>query len=521
MERVGIYNRCSTEEESQVSALTTQAFESREIAEKKGWKIIEQYIESETGTVAYKRSEYQRLLEDMEKRKFDIVMIKSIDRLTRSAKDWYFFLSRLTENKLKLYIYIEGKFYTPDDNLISGIKAILAEDFSRELSKKIKNAHRRRQLKKSGCNITCDMFGWNKVGRDVYEINEEEAEYYKTAFALAKEGKGFYTISNILYELGARGKRGQKISEVQWRKMLYTPRAHGTMILNTRTYNFDTKKYEEVPESEWIIMENALPQIVSKAYQQEVIDIMKTRAANRRVLANRSGSGREGKYELSGKIKCAECGRMYYRTCYSFKTGKRVVWKCATFLENGRANGDRHARGCDNINLWEERLLRCVEKPLKNYYKGYFGQEEELTKEILNMTRMTLESQNGEKELKRHEKEHKKLTARKDVLMDKLLCGVIEDKDFKRYSAEITERIKLLEKKIERIKQNSRQYNNYEARLKNIEEVIRKEDLIKLAQIKVFLKEINHIEVHKNGKLFLYMDEKGTCREEILYESRS
>ena len=175
MERVGIYNRCSTEEESQRNALSAQMMESREIAQKKGWEIAEQYIESETGTVAYKRGEYQRLLADMEKDRFDIVMIKSIDRLMRSAKDWYLFLNRLTENNLKLYIYIEGKFYTPDDNLISGIKAILAEDFSRELSKKIKNAHRRRQEKKSGCNITCEMFGWNKVAKDVYEINEKEA----------------------------------------------------------------------------------------------------------------------------------------------------------------------------------------------------------------------------------------------------------------------------------------------------------------------------------------------------------
>ena len=174
MERVGIYNRCSTEEESQRNALASQALESREIAQKMGWHIAEQYIESQTGTVAYKRNEYQRLLEDMGKDKLDIVMIKSIDRLMRSARDWYFFLSRLTENNLRLYIYIEGKFYTPEDNLISGIKAILAEDFSRELSKKIRNAHRRRQEKKSGCNITCEMFGWDKVAKDTYVINEQE-----------------------------------------------------------------------------------------------------------------------------------------------------------------------------------------------------------------------------------------------------------------------------------------------------------------------------------------------------------
>ena len=122
------------------------------------------------------------------------------------------------------------------------------------------------------------MFGWNKTAKDVYEINEQEAEYYRTAFTLAKEGKGFYSISNILYELGARGRRGNKISEVQWRKMLYTPRAHGTMILNQKTYDFDRKKYVEVPRERWIVMENALPPIVSREYQQEVIRLLQERA---------------------------------------------------------------------------------------------------------------------------------------------------------------------------------------------------------------------------------------------------
>ena len=177
--RVGIYNRCSTEEEAQKNALAVQAEESREIAQKKGWMIAAQYIESESGTSIKNRTEYQRLLEDMEKDSFDIVMIKSIDRLMRSAKDWYLFLSKLTDNNKRLYIYLEDKFYTPEDSLISGIKAILAEEFSRELSKKIKNSHNRRQElhrqnKAAGLNITRPMFGWDKIEKDKYVVNERE-----------------------------------------------------------------------------------------------------------------------------------------------------------------------------------------------------------------------------------------------------------------------------------------------------------------------------------------------------------
>ena len=88
MERIAIYNRCSTEEESQINALETQARESREIAEQMGWKVVEQYVESQSGTSADKRKEYLRMLQDIQADRFDIVMIKSIDRLARNVKDW-------------------------------------------------------------------------------------------------------------------------------------------------------------------------------------------------------------------------------------------------------------------------------------------------------------------------------------------------------------------------------------------------------------------------------------------------
>ena len=109
--RAAIYNRCSTEEEAQINALAIQAEESREIVLAKDWEITAQYIESESGTTSHKRSEYQQLMDDIETDLFDVVVIKSIDRLMRSAKDWYIFIDKLTKNNKKLYIYIDNKFY--------------------------------------------------------------------------------------------------------------------------------------------------------------------------------------------------------------------------------------------------------------------------------------------------------------------------------------------------------------------------------------------------------------------------
>ncbi len=275
--RVAIYNRCSTEEEAQRSALLVQVEESVELAKKLGWIVSAQYIESESGTSSKKRKEYQRLLADMHTDLFDVIMIKSIDRLMRSARDWYLFLDQMNQCKKRLYLYIEGRFYEPEDSLITGIKAIMAEDFSRELSKKIKNSHRRRQEKKSGLNISVPMFGWDKIEKDRYRINEAEAKAYREAFAMAEAGDSFYHIANVMYEKGVHSKNGKRISDSAWRGMLYAPRAHGTVILHQYEYDFERKCRVRLDEREWIYIDNALPAIVTKEYQESVIAIIQKR----------------------------------------------------------------------------------------------------------------------------------------------------------------------------------------------------------------------------------------------------
>ncbi len=504
MERVAIYNRCSTEEESQRNALAAQAAESREIAGRMGWMITEQYIESQTGTVAYKRGEYQRLLSDMERDRFDIVMIKSIDRLTRSAKDWYFFLGRLTENKLRLYIYIEGKYYTPDDNLISGIKAILAEDFSRELSKKIKNAHRRRQEKGSGLNITCEMFGWDKKEKDCYEINEREAAYYRMAFRLAGEGKGFYSISNLLYDLGARTRSGQKISEAQWRKMLYTPRAHGTMVLNTRSYNFDVKRYEKVPQEQWVFLEGALPPIVSKEYQEEVLKILKRRARGAGRKEQRL-MGYAGKYELSHKLVCAECGNYYYRSG-SRKTEAReggsreALWKCSGFLKNGRKRGEENPKGCDNRNVDEGQVFSCLQSAFKEQFTALHLDKEELLAEFMEVVRKALHGESSSRELERAEKERDRLIRKRDLLTEKLLAGVIDDQQFRRCNERLKEGLSEAEERIFGINQKRQEYNDCECRLEEIERALKGKGLLERAGERQMLRQVDSILVYRDGR---------------------
>ncbi len=497
MERVGIYNRCSTEEEAQINALETQAQESREIAERKGWKITAQYVESETGTTTKNRMEYQRMMEDIENHVFDIIMIKSIDRLMRSTKDWYLFIDKVVSYNKKLFIYMDNKFYEPDDALITGIKAILAEDFSRELSKKIKHAHKRRQDSQLGLNFTKPIFGWNKVEKDKYIINEEEAEYYRLAFCMAYQGYGFYTIAKYMYEQGARSKvTGEMISDVQWRNMVYSPRAHGTVVLHKREYDFNTKKYIKIPPEQWIYVEHALPPIVTREYQEMVLGEIKERTIECSFKTYTRAMSKTRGNPLSGKIYCGCCGAVYYRwVIHKGEKRELVEWKCKTKMKRG-------ATACKNKNVIEDVVMEIVEGVCKQQYGVIFDtNRDSLMEKTIKIAKKTLENNNTEKELKKLEKELSEQEQKKAILLEKLIGEVINDSDFQIANVGLSKKIEGLKDRIKSVKEKVMTQGNLEERLLKIRTFLQEGDVIEKAETKDMIKKIDKIIVYSNHTL--------------------
>lgn len=131
---------------------------------------MDAYVESRSGTSRKGRREYNRLYEDLEQNRFDVVVIKSQDRLMRNTRDWYLFADRLNCAGKRLYFYLENTFYSPEDALLTGIKAILAEEYSRELSKKMNLAHQKRQQNNGKPVLTSKSYGYRRTADGAIEI---------------------------------------------------------------------------------------------------------------------------------------------------------------------------------------------------------------------------------------------------------------------------------------------------------------------------------------------------------------
>lgn len=506
MLRAVFYARCSTEEESQKDALAQQVKEAKACIKDQGWTLVDGYIESKSGTTTKGRTEYTRLYDDLLKNKFDIIVIKSQDRLMRNVKDWYLFIDRLVTEQKQLYIYIERKFYTTDDSLITGIKAILAEDYSRELSKKINNAHRNRQKSGGTVMLNSNVYGFRKLPDKSIVLIEEEAEVKRRMYQLCASGFGTRTIATILENDGIRKRTGKPFGANDILRIIKNPINKGCVVMGRLHYDFETKKTIKTDEEDWYIYEHKVLETVSEELWQKANDNIKKRRRDKKPKVQGNIIGKNiGRYHLSGKIYCGICGSPYYRrTRRRYKTGKIIYeWKCRTYLETGRNTGrlDRpqlrqvqleDVQGCDNVHLEEERLYELLEK---NCLSSYQVDKERLIKKMTGLLRTVLKEQDLKSDIGRLQSQRTQIKDQMKKLVDKLLDGVLSDQMYAEKQKEFDEKLAWTEERLECLEKQNSQQSALQQRILNIEESLEKDHIIEKATVSGMLEEIDRIVV--------------------------
>jgi len=80
--KVALYARVSTKDKGQETE--NQLVQLRQFATKQGWQITREYIDRETGGTS-DRAEFQAMFADASRRKFDLALFWSLDRLSREG----------------------------------------------------------------------------------------------------------------------------------------------------------------------------------------------------------------------------------------------------------------------------------------------------------------------------------------------------------------------------------------------------------------------------------------------------
>ena len=343
--RVAAYCRVSTLLEQQESSFEAQKSHYTEmILSNPNWNMAGIYADDGiSGTNMRKRDEFNRMLQDCEAGKIDLVLTKSISRFARNTADMLNVIRTLRAKGIAIYFEKE-RINTLEDTgeMLVTILGSQAQEESRNLSENTRWGIARRFENGTVMVNHKKFMGYTKNEDGELVIVPEEAEVVRLIFRLYLEGMSVAGIKRHLEGKGILTATGlNKWNEATIYQMLSNEKYMGDALLQkTYTADFLTKKklknngeirqYYITDDHEAII-----PREIFHAVQQE----MRRRAERHRPAltkqAKEKKKGYSSKYILSNLLLCGECGHPYRRLTWTRNGEKRIVWRCASRAEHG------------------------------------------------------------------------------------------------------------------------------------------------------------------------------------------
>ncbi|TRC91149.1 recombinase family protein [Mesorhizobium sp. WSM4310] len=136
--RAALYLRVSTDQQT----TDRQERELREVAERTGWTIVDVYRDHGVSGAKGrdKRPAFDALCKDAARRRFDVVMAWSVDRLGRSLQGLVAFLSDLHALRVDLFLHQQGiDTTTPAGKAMFQMMGVFAEFERAMISERVKS----------------------------------------------------------------------------------------------------------------------------------------------------------------------------------------------------------------------------------------------------------------------------------------------------------------------------------------------------------------------------------------------
>ncbi|RDI74486.1 Resolvase [Gaiella occulta] len=226
MIRAGIYARISSDREGDNLAIGRQLADCEELAGKRGWEVVERYVDSDLSAWSGKvRPEYRRLLEEIEARLIDAVVVYHADRLHRHPKELEEFidLCQRTETKLAT-VSGDLDLSTHEGQLMARITGAVAKKSSDDMSRRIRRKHQDIALAGRPSGGGTRPFGYESDHRTA---RPAEAAVIRECAARALAGDSLRSICIDLNDREVGTVQGKRWSPQTLRRMLMSARISG------------------------------------------------------------------------------------------------------------------------------------------------------------------------------------------------------------------------------------------------------------------------------------------------------
>ncbi|HZG56679.1 recombinase family protein [Paenibacillus sp.] len=476
--KCAIYARVSTGLESQKDSLESQVSYFENYIKEKGWELVDIYAdEGITGTSTAQREELKRLMRDAEKKRFDVVLIKALSRLSRDTADTLNIVRTLNSYDVMLFSSREGEIKDELQlTVISAVNQRQSEDTSYNVSWGIVVKSR------NGIFHGTPPFGYDKVKPGKLVPNPIHAPTVQLIFDLyLNKGMGVQAIANYLNdELGVlpSRKNTKKWYDSSIRLMLTNRHYIGDLVQGRSKVDSKDKihlqkkgykKRYKIDENDWIVIPNQHEPLITREMFVAVQEKMKQKAV--RVFRGR------GRKSLFARVAfCADCGAgMNYKN-------DRQSYVCSTYQKNT-------TRKCSSHIIKHDTLKQVVLGHLKDLINNSLNLQSLVD---VTIERAGIKKNSAFKELEKVQREISKLNKELVLLTRNWTTGEIKKEMFDACCAAVSNERQALEERAARLQTEISHEHDTESRVSAF-----KAELMKFAALDVSNEEILRDMIHK------------------------
>jgi site-specific DNA recombinase len=283
------YIRVSSKDQVEGYSLDFQTEAIEKYCKEKGYRLKRIYAEEGvSGKTVSKRDAFKQMCRDGYAGKFDVVIVWKFDRFTRDIETGVKSFFGLKNSGIKIVSLHEG-LTSDSDDMMALLNIGMADKYRKDL---IANIKRGTKTKLKSGDPQIGLAGqpiaryWDEKDK-IFKLKEDEAAEWRLAAKQYLEGVSAAEIGRLSKE---RGSRVIPTTSVNVRKHL----RDGLGDTHTITYDGEVFEFRCEP-------------IVDEDMRQAIIRLMDKR--------RQAPNVRPDKFLLSGKIRCAECGRKL--TCWN------------------------------------------------------------------------------------------------------------------------------------------------------------------------------------------------------------
>ncbi|MBQ9658356.1 MAG: recombinase family protein [Clostridia bacterium] len=540
--QVAIYIRLSQEDsdngegKQESNSVTSQKTLINEFVEENDdLAVFDTYVDDGFSGTDFDRPGFQRMMEDMKDKNINCIIIKDLSRLGRNHYEAGNYIEKVFPLFNIRFISINDRIDSYKDpssvnTMLVPFKNLMNDEYARDTSTKIKSALNSR--KKKGEFIGAfPSYGYVKDENDKHKliIDEESAEIVRKIFEWkVNEGLGNLAICHRLNDMGVLNPTGHKRkklnqnynnSEMKEDDYSWCPSTVRNILKNDvyignvtqgkrKVKSYKIHKVEQVPEDEWVTVENMHEPIIEK-------ELFNKAQGLRQVDTRVQDTGYLSMW--AGILKCADCGRAMHKKICKNKSGTVYEYYiCGTYRKKSN-------KLCTKHTLKIEELENSVLEAIKLHIELLIDTENILDQ--INKSKIKqLPNANMDSIKQAKEKEIERLNNLKRCLYEDWKNEDITREEYLEYKQKYEQDIEKLkdiilnldkqkEKQEEIIEGNSQWIENFK-KYKNIFELDRN----------ITTELIDNIEVYENKKIkihFKFMNELDKILEYINKENKT